>query len=99
VPDPTKFTKARGFKEVILHRATGHSVTFDRKQTHFLAKAFYLSKDKLFCWLQAYLFSSPCSQRCFPLDNLFNWESSDFYLLCIFFIKMFPVLNLNNKYF
>jgi hypothetical protein len=96
---PQNSLKPRGFKEVILHRATGHSVTSDRRQTHFLDKAFYLSKDKPFCWLQTYLFRSPCSQSYFPLDSLFNWSLLPFTYSVFYFIKMFPVLNLNNKYF
>jgi hypothetical protein len=60
-PDLTKLLKSRGFKEVIytwLLYIQALASTSDRKQIHIFWPR---PRNNYFCWLQPYLFSSPCS--------------------------------------
>jgi hypothetical protein len=102
VADLTKLLKPRGFKEVTLCRATKHPSPCRhlwQKTYIFEAKAFYLTKNKLFLWLQTYLLVVHAHGVIFPWTYFLTRSFLTFTCSVFYFIKMFPVLNLNKKYF
>jgi hypothetical protein len=78
-----KLLKPRGFKEVALHRATIQALTgpSDRRQMHIFAKAFYLSKEKLFFACVKLTFLVVHGHIIiFPYTVLLNWKYSHIFL-------------------
>jgi hypothetical protein len=72
--------------------------TFDRRQTHILAKAFYLNKDKLFAGYKLIFLVVHVHGVNFPKVVHLTGSFLTFTYSVFYFKKVFLVLNLNTYF-